>query len=133
MNTTNNNSKKNGGKPDAPSIACVVECQKDALAAPERINERLREQITAMERAVAAAKVDALQLFSDLEACTNRARRMADSLASEEGEQWLRRVSRLMDLLEKPQAAMDSLAGLGMLSGRRPPEPRLEWLFGDGS
>jgi hypothetical protein len=98
-----------------------------------RITERLKEQVSSMEQAVAMAKVDALRLFRELDRCTERARRMADEFPSEDSSAWSRTVSKLMDELEKPGAIMENLAALGIVAGRRPPEIDLEWLFGDES
>lgn len=98
------------------------------------ITERLKQQVSSMEEAVAMAKVDALRLFQELDRCTKRARHMADAFpAADSSEAWSRQVSLLMDALEKPGAIMEGLAGLGLVAGRRPPESGLEWLFGDES
>lgn len=98
-----------------------------------RITERLKDQVSSMEQAVAMAKVDALRLFRELDRCTERARRMADEFPSENSSAWSHTVSKLMDELEKPGAIMENLAALGIVAGRRPPEIDLEWLFGDES
>lgn len=99
-----------------------------------RITARVKQSVALMDHAVAAAKVDALRLFQEIDQHMRRAREMAEHFPSEDSQaEWCRSVSAIMDVLERPGELMDSLTALGIVVGRRPPGPSLEWLFGDES
>ena len=99
-----------------------------------RVTARLKQSVALMDHAVAAAKVDALRLFQELDKHMKRAREMAAHLPPENRQaEWCQGVSAIMDALEKPGELMDNLVALGIVVGRRPPGSHLEWLFGDES
>lgn len=125
MNTDSNKTQKNS---NATALG-----DKEGTERYTRITERLKQQVSSMEQAVAMAKIDAMHLFQELDRYTKRARHMADSFPIEDSTAWSRRVSLLMDELEKPGVIMENLVALGLVAGRRPPEVDLEWLFGDES
>jgi hypothetical protein len=121
MNTKRSNSRKRSRTEDP---------QPEKYA---HVTARIKQSLALMDHAVASAKVDALRLFQEVDRHMRRAREMAERLPSPDTEQaaWCRSVSAIMDALERPWELMENIAALGLVAGRRPREPQLEWLFGD--
>jgi len=84
-------------KPDETEITC-----------------RLRNQVSDLEAAVTVAKREAVQLFRELDARARKAKNLASTLDGS-GDDWARRVSKLMDILGYCRETMEGMSAIGLL------------------